>query len=86
LSFLTSFSSIIIIPERNGNLISPSLQNDFTWIQNSKSFTYSVNELEVVFLCGQEVLLVLDGTTGLNMLPQAREFNQVKSAFEIIHS
>lgn len=24
-----------------------------------------------------EVLLVLDGTTGLNMLPQAREFNQV---------
>ncbi len=25
----------------------------------------------------QEVLLVLDGTTGLNMLPQAREFNQV---------
>jgi fused signal recognition particle receptor len=36
-----------------------------------------VNELEVVFLCGQEVLLVLDGTTGLNMLPQAREFNQV---------
>ncbi|CAI5470641.1 unnamed protein product [Closterium sp. Yama58-4] len=23
-----------------------------------------------------EVLLVLDGTTGLNMLPQAREFNQ----------
>uniref|UniRef100_A0A0D6R4X8 SRP54-type proteins GTP-binding domain-containing protein n=1 Tax=Araucaria cunninghamii TaxID=56994 RepID=A0A0D6R4X8_ARACU len=24
-----------------------------------------------------EVLLVLDGTTGLNMLPQAREFNEV---------
>jgi hypothetical protein len=53
---------------------------------DSKTFTYSVNELEVVFLCGQEVLLVLDGTTGLNMLPQAREFNQVKSAFEITDS
>lgn len=26
----------------------------------------------------QEILLVLDGTTGLNMLPQAREFNEVK--------
>lgn len=25
----------------------------------------------------QEILLVLDGTTGLNMLPQAREFNDV---------
>jgi signal recognition particle GTPase len=25
----------------------------------------------------QEILLVLDGTTGLNMLPQAREFNEV---------
>jgi hypothetical protein len=25
----------------------------------------------------QEVLLVLDGTTGLNMLQQAREFNDV---------
>ncbi|XP_075658842.1 cell division protein FtsY homolog, chloroplastic-like [Castanea sativa] len=24
-----------------------------------------------------EILLVLDGTTGLNMLPQAREFNEV---------
>lgn len=58
-------------------MISPSLQNDSMWIQNSKTFTYSVNECEVVFLCGQEVLLVLDGTTGLNMLPQAREFNQV---------
>lgn len=27
----------------------------------------------------QEILLVLDGTTGLNMLPQAREFNEVIS-------
>ena len=27
----------------------------------------------------QEILLVLDGTTGLNMLPQAREFNEVLS-------
>lgn len=26
----------------------------------------------------KEILLVLDGTTGLNMLPQAREFNEVK--------
>ncbi|KHN47520.1 Cell division protein FtsY like, chloroplastic [Glycine soja] len=26
-----------------------------------------------------EILLVLDGTTGLNMLPQAREFNDVSS-------
>jgi signal recognition particle GTPase len=67
-------------------LINLSLQNDSMWIQNSKTFAYSVNELEVVFLCGQEVLLVLDGTTGLNMLPQAREFNQVKSSFEITHS
>lgn len=25
----------------------------------------------------QEILQVLDGTTGLNMLPQAREFNEV---------
>lgn len=25
----------------------------------------------------QEILLVLDGNTGLNMLPQAREFNEV---------
>lgn len=25
----------------------------------------------------QEILQVLDGTTGLNMLPQAREFNDV---------
>jgi hypothetical protein len=31
----------------------------------------------------QEVLLVLDGTTGLNMLPQAREFNQVKFVFKL---
>lgn len=29
--------------------------------------------------CLQEILLVLDGTTGLNMLPQAREFNEVNS-------
>jgi signal recognition particle GTPase len=27
----------------------------------------------------QEVLLVLDGTTGLNMLQQAREFNDVSA-------
>ncbi|CAI5527624.1 unnamed protein product, partial [Closterium sp. Naga37s-1] len=26
---------------------------------------------------GKEVLLVLDGTAGFNMLPQAREFNQL---------
>lgn len=29
----------------------------------------------------QEILLVLDGTTGLNMLPQAREFNEVNHCF-----
>jgi hypothetical protein len=28
----------------------------------------------------QEILLVLDGTTGLNMLQQAREFNDVMTA------
>lgn len=31
-----------------------------------------------MFLLFQEILLVLDGTTGLNMLPQAREFNEVR--------
>lgn len=34
-------------------------------------------QLKVPDFVVQEVLLVLDGTTGLNMLPQAREFNQV---------
>lgn len=33
----------------------------------------------------KEILLVLDGTTGLNMLPQAREFNEVKLSFIIFH-
>ena len=33
----------------------------------------------------QEVLLVLDGTTGLNMLPQARQFNEVSGRHEGRH-
>ena len=39
------------------------------------------NDLNILFksfgFMLQEILLVLDGTTGLNMLPQAREFNEV---------
>lgn len=31
----------------------------------------------------QEILLVLDGTTGLNMLPQAREFNEVTLSLKL---
>ncbi|XP_010278598.1 PREDICTED: cell division protein FtsY homolog, chloroplastic [Nelumbo nucifera] len=32
---------------------------------------------KIIFGAPNEILLVLDGTTGLNMLPQAREFNDV---------
>lgn len=38
----------------------------------------SLVDLFDYFAILQEILLVLDGTTGLNMLPQAREFNEVK--------
>ncbi|KAJ4727001.1 Signal recognition particle 54 kDa protein, chloroplastic [Melia azedarach] len=37
---------------------------------------YSLME-ELIACLHHEILLVLDGTTGLNMLPQAREFNEV---------
>ncbi|KAI8543823.1 hypothetical protein RHMOL_Rhmol08G0249100 [Rhododendron molle] len=35
------------------------------------------------YVVGEEILLVLDGTTGLNMLPQAREFNEVRVVDEL---
>lgn len=38
---------------------------------------YFVDLCNVISQDLQEILLVLDGTTGLNMLPQAREFNEV---------
>ena len=37
---------------------------------------FTVDNNHVVHVL-QEILLVLDGTTGLNMLQQAREFNDV---------
>lgn len=38
---------------------------------------WSLRLSKIIPLYVQEILLVLDGTTGLNMLPQAREFNEV---------
>lgn len=40
------------------------------------SLSFLVDNYHVVHVL-QEILLVLDGTTGLNMLQQAREFNDV---------
>jgi signal recognition particle GTPase len=37
---------------------------------------FTVDNYHVIHVL-QEILLVLDGTTGLNMLQQAREFNDV---------
>lgn len=50
------------------------------------SYELNMEILRLVFLHliaqnFQEILQVLDGTTGLNMLPQAREFNEVILCF-----
>ncbi|CAM6089725.1 unnamed protein product [Calypogeia fissa] len=51
------------------------LHNNFNLMEELRNCKRAISK--VLPSAPNEVLMVLDGTTGLNMLPQAREFNQV---------
>ncbi|KAK3038080.1 hypothetical protein RJ639_031634 [Escallonia herrerae] len=56
-------------------LLDASLHTNYSLMEELISCKKAI--AEIVPGAPNEILLVLDGTTGLNMLPQAREFNEV---------
>lgn len=70
---MVEFHSFVLSVLTRGGVSFLTLPNSHTLLCHSDNSVF----FTIFAQPSQEILLVLDGTTGLNMLPQAREFNEV---------